>query len=165
MKKQSTSKNDPDIPELKHEQLGVGVRGKYYKQFYAGQEVVMSDRITIDPSVCHGKPCIRGLRYPVENVLEWLASGMTTEEILSDYEDLEREDILAALSYAARLTRVQCLEGRGTAQMKAPVSRLKDPDLQKAPQALMRASEKARQLAEQTGTKFVVRKTSNSLKK
>jgi len=47
--------------------------------------------------VCHGKPCIRGLRYPVENVLEWLASGMTTEEILADYEDLEREDTLAAL--------------------------------------------------------------------
>ncbi len=59
----------------------------------------MSDRITIDPAVCHGKPCIRGLRYPVENVLEWLASGMSTEEILRDYEDLEREDILAALSY------------------------------------------------------------------
>jgi uncharacterized protein (DUF433 family) len=70
----------------------------------------MSDRITIDPAVCHGKPCIRGLRYPVENVLEWLASGMSTEEILRDYEDLEREDILAALSYAARLTHVKRLE-------------------------------------------------------
>lgn len=70
----------------------------------------MSDRITVDPLVCHGKPCIRGLRYPVENVLEWLASGMTTEEILADYEDLEREDILAALSYAARLTHVKRLE-------------------------------------------------------
>ncbi len=70
----------------------------------------MSDRITIDPAVCHGKPCIRGLRYPVENVLEWLASGMTTEEILADYADLEREDILAALSYAARLTHVKRLE-------------------------------------------------------
>ncbi len=69
----------------------------------------MSDRITIDPSVCHGKPCIRGLRYPVENVLEWLASGMTTAEILADHEDLEREDILAALSYAARLTHVNRL--------------------------------------------------------
>lgn len=67
----------------------------------------MIDRITIDPTVCHGKPCIRGMRYPVENVLEWLASGMTTEEILADYEDLEREDILAALSYAARLTHVK----------------------------------------------------------
>lgn len=70
----------------------------------------MSDRITVDPSVCHGKPCIRGLRYPVENVLEWLASGMTIEEILADYEDLEREDILSALSYAARLTHIKRLE-------------------------------------------------------
>jgi len=67
----------------------------------------MSDRITVDPLLCHGKPCIRGLRYPVENVLEWLASGMTTEEILADYADLEREDILAALSFAARLAHVK----------------------------------------------------------
>ena len=70
----------------------------------------MSGRITVDPLLCHGKPCIRGLRYPVENVLEWLASGMSTEDILADYEDLEREDILAALSFAARLTRVKRLE-------------------------------------------------------
>ena len=70
----------------------------------------MNDRITIDPAICHGKPCIRGLRYPVENVLAWLASGMSTEEILAEYEDLEREDILAALSYAARLTHVKRLE-------------------------------------------------------
>lgn len=70
----------------------------------------MSDRITIDPAVCHGKPCIRSLRYPVETVLEWLASGMTTDEILKDYEDLEREDILAALAYAARMTHVKRLE-------------------------------------------------------
>ncbi|MDO8437242.1 MAG: DUF433 domain-containing protein [Nitrosomonadaceae bacterium] len=70
----------------------------------------MNERIMIDPAICHGKPCIRGLRYPVENVLEWLASGMSTEEILADYADLEREDILAALSYAARLTHVKRLE-------------------------------------------------------
>ena len=70
----------------------------------------MTDRITIDPAICHGKPCIRGMRYPVESVLEWLASGMSTEEILSDYEDLEREDVMAALSYAARLTHVKRLE-------------------------------------------------------
>lgn len=70
----------------------------------------MSDRITIDPAICHGKPCIRGMRYPVENVLEWLASGMSTEDILADYEDLEREDILAVLSYAARLAHVKRLE-------------------------------------------------------
>jgi len=70
----------------------------------------MSNRITIDPAICHGKPCIRSLRYPVENLLEWLASGMSSEEILADYEDLEREDILAALSYAARLAHVKRLE-------------------------------------------------------
>ena len=69
-----------------------------------------SNRITIDPNICHGKPCIRGLRYPVTNVLEWLSSGMTFEEILEDYKDLEREDILAALEYAARLTRIKRLE-------------------------------------------------------
>lgn len=70
----------------------------------------MNDRITIDPAICHGKPCIRGLRYPVENVLEWLASGMSIEEILADYEDLEREDILATLSFAVRLAHVKRLE-------------------------------------------------------
>jgi uncharacterized protein (DUF433 family) len=56
-------------------------------------------RITIDPQICHGKPCIRGMRYPVEMILELLSSGMTTIEILSDYDDLETADILAALSF------------------------------------------------------------------
>ena len=65
------------------------------------------ERITLDPEICHGKPCIRGLRYPVENVLEWLAGGMSIDEILADYEDLEREDILAVLAYAARITQVK----------------------------------------------------------
>jgi uncharacterized protein (DUF433 family) len=65
------------------------------------------DRITFDPEICHGKPCIRGLRYPVQNVLEWLASGMSVEEILADYEDLEREDILAVLAYAAQIAQVK----------------------------------------------------------
>lgn len=67
-------------------------------------------RITIDPAICHGQPCIRGLRYPVANVLEWLAAGMSVDEILLDYEDLEREDIQAVLSYAARLAHVGSLE-------------------------------------------------------
>lgn len=70
----------------------------------------MNSIITIDPHVCHGKPCIRGLRYPVENVLEWLAGGMTVDEILVDYEDLNRENILAVLSYAARLAQVNRFE-------------------------------------------------------
>ncbi|HEX8229837.1 MAG TPA: DUF433 domain-containing protein [Chloroflexia bacterium] len=60
------------------------------------------DRITIDPNICHGEPVIRGLRYPVEVLLELLSSGMTIEEILADYEDLERDDLLAALAYGAR---------------------------------------------------------------
>ena len=68
------------------------------------------ERITIDPNICHGRPTIRGLRYTVEMLLELLSSGMAVEEILSDYEDLEREDILAALAYAARLTRVKRIE-------------------------------------------------------
>ena len=70
----------------------------------------MNNRVTIDPAICHGKPCIRGLRYPVESVLEWLAGGMTIEEILGDYQDLEREDILAALTYAARLAHTNRVE-------------------------------------------------------
>ncbi len=66
-------------------------------------------RITIDPSICHGKPCIRGLRYPVETILELLSSGMTPDEILADYEDLEWDDLLAAIAFAARLTRTRRL--------------------------------------------------------
>jgi uncharacterized protein (DUF433 family) len=65
------------------------------------------ERITIDANICHGKPCIRGLRYPVEVILELLSAGMTLDEILADYEDLERDDILAALTFAARLTQLK----------------------------------------------------------
>jgi uncharacterized protein (DUF433 family) len=68
------------------------------------------DRITIDPGICHGKPCIRGLRYPVEQILELLSGGATTEEILRDYEDLERDDVLAALAFAARLAQVKRIQ-------------------------------------------------------
>ncbi len=67
-------------------------------------------RITIDPTVCHGKPTIRGLRYPVELILELLSSGMSHDDILGDYEDLERDDILAALAYATRLIQVKRIE-------------------------------------------------------
>ncbi len=59
------------------------------------------DRITTDPAICHGRPTVRGLRYPVETLLELLASGMTIEEILEDYPDLERDDLLAALEFGA----------------------------------------------------------------
>ncbi len=66
-----------------------------------------SDRITIDLNICHGKPTIRGLRYPVETILELLSSGMTVDQILDEYQDLERENILAALAFATRLYQVK----------------------------------------------------------
>jgi len=67
------------------------------------------ERITIDPEICHGKPCIRGLRYPVEFLLELLSSGMTHAEILEDYDDLEEADILSTLLYATRLSQVKSI--------------------------------------------------------
>lgn len=70
----------------------------------------LTERITIDPEICHGKPTIRGLRYPVEMILELLSSGMTVDDILADYEDLEREDILAALDFAKRLSQIKRIE-------------------------------------------------------
>ena len=68
------------------------------------------NRITVDLEICHGQPCVRGLRYPVQTVLEWLAGGMTVAEILADYSDLEADDIYAALSYAARLAQTNRVE-------------------------------------------------------
>lgn len=67
------------------------------------------NRITIDSEICHGKPTIRGLRYPVENILELLASGMTIDELLKDYPDLVREDFLACLEYASKLVHVKSI--------------------------------------------------------
>ena len=67
----------------------------------------VNQRITIDPQICHGKPCIRGLRYPVTTMLELLAAGMSHLEILADYPDLEEEDIRACLQYAAKLSDVK----------------------------------------------------------
>ncbi len=59
------------------------------------------NRITIDPAMCFGKPCIRGMRMPVSSVLDYLASGMSLDEILIDFDFLEREDIYQALAFAA----------------------------------------------------------------
>ena len=70
----------------------------------------LAERITMDPEICHGKPTIRGLRYPVETILELLSSGMTSDQILADYEDLESEDILAALDFARRLSQIKRIE-------------------------------------------------------
>ena len=67
------------------------------------------ERITINPNICHGKPCIREMRYPVEFILELLSSGMTNEEILEDYDDLELNDIRATLLYAAKLSQLKSI--------------------------------------------------------
>jgi uncharacterized protein (DUF433 family) len=63
------------------------------------------ERITIDPQICHGKPVVRGLRYPVEMLLELMSAGMMTDEILADYEDIECEDLLVVVSYAEQLSQ------------------------------------------------------------
>ncbi|MCB0614208.1 MAG: DUF433 domain-containing protein [Lewinellaceae bacterium] len=68
------------------------------------------DRITIDPEICHGKPCIRGMRWPVEVILDLLGSEMTIEEILEDHPELEKEDIIASLNYARLLVSGQTIK-------------------------------------------------------
>lgn len=60
-------------------------------------------RITVDPELCHGKPCIRGLRYPVESILEYLAGGDSIEQVLAEFPDLERDDILACLEFSRKM--------------------------------------------------------------
>lgn len=67
-------------------------------------------RITMNPDILFGKPSIRNMRYPVTLIIELLAGGMTHEEILEDYPDLEREDIQACLTFAAKLMQVESVE-------------------------------------------------------
>lgn len=67
----------------------------------------LEDRITIDSNICHGKPTIRGLRYTVETILELMASGMSNQDIISDYPDLEIEDIYASVKFAAEIMKVK----------------------------------------------------------
>lgn len=64
-------------------------------------------RITVDPSICHGKPTIRGSRLMVATILELLSSGMTYSELITDYPTLQEEDIRACLAYATRLANFQ----------------------------------------------------------
>jgi uncharacterized protein (DUF433 family) len=68
------------------------------------------DRITVDPQVMGGKPCIRGLRFPVSRLLSLLASGLDERAILAEHPYLEREDIHAALVYAAALAEEEVVE-------------------------------------------------------
>lgn len=69
----------------------------------------MMNRITIKPEQMNGVPCIRGLRIPVATVVGMVAEGMTTEQMLQDYPDLEAADIQAALEYAAEAVRERVL--------------------------------------------------------
>ena len=62
-------------------------------------------RISIDPSICFGKPCIRGHRIWVSLVLDWLASGQSIDDVLADYPQLERAGVLACIAYGAEMTR------------------------------------------------------------
>ena len=67
-------------------------------------------RISVNPSVCFGKPCIQGTRIGVSLVLDFLASGMTVEELLEEYPQLTREDIRAAIAYGAEMSRERFVE-------------------------------------------------------
>ena len=67
----------------------------------------MSERISIDPAICHGQACIKGTRIPVHQIVNMLANGDTIDDLLSAYPSIEREDILACLEYAATLTEEQ----------------------------------------------------------
>jgi len=68
------------------------------------------ERISIDPSICFGKPCIRGTRIWVSLILDFLASGMSMEELLTEYPQLTREDILATIAYGAEMARERYVE-------------------------------------------------------
>lgn len=71
-------------------------------------------RITINPDVCHGKPTVRNMRYPVSMILDLLSAGMTFEDLQEDYPALETEDILACLAFASRV-----VEFRSVAKLQA----------------------------------------------
>ena len=68
------------------------------------------ERISVDPHVCFGKPCIRGARIWVSLILDWLASGMTTHQVIAEYPQLMVEDILAAIAYGAEMARERYVE-------------------------------------------------------
>ena len=72
------------------------------------------NRITIKPEICHGKPCIRGMRWPVEVILGMLGSGMSFEEVLDDHPELEKEDLLASIQFAQKVS-----SGNYTGQLAA----------------------------------------------
>ncbi|HZY13515.1 MAG TPA: DUF433 domain-containing protein [Beijerinckiaceae bacterium] len=84
--------------------------------FYARKSLEMEDsalaRISIDPEICGGRPCIRGTRMRISDLIEMLASGATKTDILADYDNLTEDDIAAALAYAARATNDRVITDR-----------------------------------------------------
>jgi uncharacterized protein (DUF433 family) len=70
------------------------------------------ERITIDSNICHGKACIRHMRWPVEVIIDLIASGMSFDDIITDHPELEKDDILASLTYAKIV-----LSGRSLAEV------------------------------------------------
>ena len=73
-------------------------------------EKELLNRITVNADICHGKPCIRGLRYPVEFILEMLSGPTTSAQFLQEYPDLQEDDLKAALAYAAKMSRTKRFE-------------------------------------------------------
>ncbi|MEX2263695.1 MAG: DUF433 domain-containing protein [Bryobacteraceae bacterium] len=71
-------------------------------------------RISVDPKICFGKPCVRGTRIWVSLLLDFLASGATIEEILEQYPQLKREDVLAAIAYGAEMSRERFVDLPGS---------------------------------------------------
>ncbi|MFM9944382.1 MAG: DUF433 domain-containing protein [Bacteroidia bacterium] len=67
------------------------------------------NRITINQDICHGKPTIRNMRYPVELILDLLSSGMTNAEIIEDYQEIEEDDIRACLLFASKFTKIKSI--------------------------------------------------------
>jgi uncharacterized protein (DUF433 family) len=75
----------------------------------ANDTATLLNRITIDPGICHGKPVIRSLRYPVDVILEYLAGGDSFEDVLAEFPDLEREDLQACIQFAAQSLKLRGL--------------------------------------------------------
>ena len=78
---------------------------RIFNRYFCEKQLIMSllNRITINQDICHGKPCIRGMRWPVEVIIDMLGSEMTIEQILEDHPELERADILASLQFAQKM--------------------------------------------------------------
>lgn len=106
------------VEKLLHDVESRGEYGPVRRSRFASPRLVVVsrlDRIVSDPGVCHGQPVVRGLRYPVEMLLELLAAGMTSDEILADYPDLDADDLLAALEYGALAAGVRRVVPLGAA--------------------------------------------------